>query len=98
MFPKYNITYTRYADDITTSGDKIDILSDVGEILQRYGFEINKSKTRYYYRGNGQYVTGLSARGCSKTKSSKYVKKRLRAEVYSICKYGLKSNVARILE
>ena len=92
-----NITYTRYADDITFSGDKIDILSDVGEILQRYGFEINKSKTRYYYRGNGQYVTGLSVEDAVKPRVPKYVKKRLRAEVYSICKYGLKSNVARIL-
>lgn len=94
---KQCIVYTRYADDITLSGENVDVIFKVKEILQKYGFEINTSKTRYYYKGNGRYVTGLSVEDSIKPRIPKYIKKRLRAEVYCICKYGLKSHVARIL-
>lgn len=95
---EYNITYTRYADDITLSGDTVDILYKLQEILCKYGFKINDFKTKKYYKGSGQYVTGLSVEDSIMPRIPKYIKKRLRAEVYCICKYGLKSNVARVLK
>ncbi|MBE9488084.1 MAG: hypothetical protein IMY73_02770, partial [Bacteroidetes bacterium] len=94
----YDIVYTRYADDMSFSGDKVDVLDDILEVLKKYYFEINESKTRFYYKGNGQYVTGLSVEDSVKPRIPKRVKKRLRAEIYCISKYGLKSNVARILK
>ena len=95
---EYNITYTRYADDITLSGDTVDILYNLQEVLDKYGFKINKLKTKKYYKGNGQYVTGLSVEDSIMPRIPKNIKKRLRAEIYCICKYGLKSNVARVLK
>ena len=58
-------TYTRYADDITLSGDdafesKIAyVMACIRHIANDEGFEINASKTRVLRRNCAQSVTGL---------------------------------------
>lgn len=62
---KLGLTYTRYADDITFSGDDA-LEGRVGYLLARVrhiaadeGFAVNESKTRVLRPGTAQTVTGL---------------------------------------
>lgn len=58
--------YTRYADDISFSGDTVPDVEQVENVLAAYGFALNPEKTRKRRCGEAQYVTGLtlgSARG-----------------------------------
>jgi hypothetical protein len=56
------ISYTRYADDLTFSGNdpRLNlIIHPVREILAEAGFEINRGKTLVLRRSNRQTVTGV---------------------------------------
>lgn len=56
-----NINYTRYADDITFSGDFEErvIIKYVEEVLAKYNFQLNKKKTKLMYDSQRQIVTGI---------------------------------------
>ena len=59
---KEGLTYTRYADDLTFSGDYIneELFADtVRTLLKQYGFDLNESKTRLKTNKERQSVTGL---------------------------------------
>ncbi len=62
---KSGFTYTRYADDLTLSGDGAfasglaGTLVLIGKIIAEEGFRINGAKTRFMRRGERQEVTGL---------------------------------------
>lgn len=57
-------TYTRYADDLTFSGDRKDgigcLLGSVRRIVESEGFKLNEAKTRVMRRGQRQQVTGVT--------------------------------------
>jgi len=57
------LSYTRYADDITISGNSresiIDIIHLCSDLLTRYGLRLNSKKTRIASRGGSQRVTGV---------------------------------------
>jgi retron-type reverse transcriptase len=62
---KLGLTYTRYADDLTFSGDEA-LEGRVGYLMARVrhiagdeGFAVNESKTRVLRRNSAQTVTGL---------------------------------------
>jgi retron-type reverse transcriptase len=62
---KFDIRYTRYADDITLSGgDELGrrlgyVMARLRHIAQDEGFAINEKKTRVQRRHQAQVVTGL---------------------------------------
>jgi retron-type reverse transcriptase len=59
---EWGCTYTRYADDMAFSGDKVFSREDiyqVGEILRKFGFSVNEKKSRIIGRGGRQIVAGL---------------------------------------
>jgi len=60
---KYGWQYTRYADDLTFSGDSIEhsrtIQRLVNQICEDEGFSLNPDKTRLQRRGRRQSVTGV---------------------------------------
>lgn len=63
---KYKLDYSRYADDLTFSTNKIsfeneylEFLKDVKKEVDRAGFKINDSKTRLQVNTSRQEVTGL---------------------------------------
>lgn len=60
---KRNITYTRYADDMTFSSlsdNRLVRIKDfVAKIIQDEGFELNKSKTRFLGPNRQRKITGL---------------------------------------
>ncbi|MEZ5041960.1 MAG: reverse transcriptase family protein [Saprospiraceae bacterium] len=93
-----NITYTRYADDMSFSskGDKID-LEPIIEIISKCGFKINDGKTRVLKRGFYQSVTGLTVFDNTIPRIPKRIKRNLRLESYYINKFGIKNHAIRSL-
>jgi len=94
-FSKFpNIQYTRYADDLYFSSDEeINILQEVEDQLLKFGFKINKSKTKLMKRGQKQYVTGLTVFDFLKPRISKHKKKEIRQLMHYIKKYGFRGHI-----
>ncbi len=89
-----NITYTRYADDLYfSSNEEIDIVPKVEKQLLKFGFTINKSKTKLMKRGQKQYVTGLTVFDSKQPRISKHKKKEIRQQMHYINKYGYKGHI-----
>ena len=95
------ITYTRYADDITFSGDRTvvndGLLKIVTLIVEDCGYRLNESKTRFQSNKARQEVTGLIVNNGKISVSKRYLRK-IRQELYYIKKYGIlnhkqKSNI-----
>ncbi|HEY9802110.1 MAG TPA: reverse transcriptase family protein [Leptolyngbyaceae cyanobacterium] len=85
---KYNCSYSRYADDITLSGDTTPRKKEIENCLKTYGFELNPEKWKYQRRGKPQYVTGLTVFDDKKPRIPKFIKKQLRQILYYADKYG----------
>lgn len=84
-----NITYTRYCDDLTFSADKplYNVYIKVKDMLEKRGFEINQSKTKFITNASSQRVTGLTVN--EKVSIPSEYKRSLRQEVYYVLKFGL---------
>jgi retron-type reverse transcriptase len=82
------ITYTRYADDLTFSGDTntIKILPFVKRILTQLGYQLKEKKTNIFRRGRRQMVTGLVVN--EKPNLPRRLRRRLRAAVHQMTKDG----------
>lgn len=82
---KHGITYTRYADDLTFSGDgnTPKILPFVEKVLGQAGYKLKQNKTNIYRRGRRQMVTGLVVN--DKPNVARRIRRRLRAAVHSVC-------------
>lgn len=84
---KYNLKYSRYADDLTFSGMECisrEFLHEVEAIIKRHGFELNPRKTRFSSAGNRMEVTGYTTNVF--TQPSREWRKRIRAELHQIAK------------
>lgn len=92
----YNLIYTRYADDLTFSGNYIphNFSRIVGDIVNGFNLSVNDNKTRLHTTRGQRIVTGISVAGESlalpRTK-----KRELRKEVHFIRKYGLLSHMSK---
>lgn len=62
---KYDITYTRYADDLTFSTNNLkrisaeEIVRLATQCVERNGFKVNKEKTKIMFKNQRQMVTGI---------------------------------------
>ena len=75
------LAYTRYADDITLSGDDpAPVLPFVRQVLKGLGYELDPKKTNIFRRGRRQVVTGLVVN--DKVSVPRVVRRRLRAAVH----------------
>ena len=88
---RFNITYSRYADDISFSSQnnifkKKEFLNELQRIIEDQKFEINPRKTRLLKKGNKQEVTGLVVNKKVNV-NSRYIK-QLRMWLYYWEKYG----------
>lgn len=92
------IRYTRYADDMTFSGNlnPHQIISAISRLVYAQGFQINVQKTRVAYQNARQEVTGIVVNDHMQV--SKKQRKRIRQQMYYITKYGLDSHLAHIGE
>lgn len=93
-----SIRYTRYADDLTFSGDFNPhfLINDISTIVYNEGFSINPEKTRVARSNARQEVTGIVVN--SHMQISKEKRKQIRQQIYYIRKYGLESHLERIEE
>lgn len=95
-FCKLNqITYTRYSDDMTFSGNfnPSDIINKVRKMLYPLGLKLNDDKIHVINRSSSQNVTGIVVNEKAQV-SSKY-RKEIRKEIYYINKFGLHSHLKK---
>lgn len=86
---KYNVTYTRYGDDITFSSNQNSFpkQKDLEDILSKYGFSLNTQKTLFVKRGQSQYVTGLSISDTRYPRVPRKLKRNIRLNLYQLKNY-----------
>lgn len=94
---KYEVKYTRYADDMTFSGERISrrFQSFVNTIVKEDGFDINQAKTRFIKGRHQKIVTGVSI-SADKLTIPKAKRREVRQHVYYINKYGLAEHQKKI--
>lgn len=92
-----NITYTRYADDIVFSGQKITkgFYFLAKEIINEFGLTLNTAKTQLRKNTNQNIVTGILVKHDG-IKIPKLYKKKIRQEMHYISTYGLMSHLSKI--
>jgi RNA-directed DNA polymerase len=90
------IRYTRYADDLTFSGNfDIDgVKNIVTSELEKLGLALNDAKTRLMRTNVPQMVTGIIVN--EKMQVSKQERQNLRLELYYIKKFGVADHVKKI--
>lgn len=93
---KFELKYTRYADDMTFSGRYISaqFLEIVESIIDDFGLVLNKSKSRLHTKLGQRIVTGISVVGDT-LKLPKSKKRELRQEIHLIRKYGYISYISK---
>jgi hypothetical protein len=87
---RQGFTYTRYADDLTFSGDdasKVKLLITVGSrIVRDEGFRVNREKTRVLRKARRQEVTGVVVN--EQVGLSRKERRRLRAAIHQLGRRG----------
>lgn len=90
-----HITYTRYCDDMTFSGDfdPSPVIAFVREELKKRGFVLNDKKITVARTGRRKTVTGVVVN--EKTSAPTALKKELRQTLYYCEKFGIESHMKR---
>jgi RNA-directed DNA polymerase len=85
---KNGIVYSRYADDLTFSGESntLKLLPFVKKVLAELGYELDPKKTNIFRRGRRQIVTGLVVN--EKPNLPRRIRRKLRAAVHQMCNGG----------
>ncbi len=91
MARKLGLTYTRYADDLTFSGNdygKIFAAQELAkQIIADEGFQVHDEKTRIYRQSNRQMVTGIVVN--ERTNVPRDLRRQVRAILNNAQKTGL---------
>lgn len=87
------ISYTRYSDDMTFSGNfnPSDIILKVRKMLYKLSLELNNDKIHVINKSASQIVTGITVN--EKIQVNAKYRNRIRQEIYFIQKFGLKSHL-----
>lgn len=90
-----NISYTRYSDDMTFSGEfnPSELIVKVRKMLYKLGLELNNDKINVVHKSSCQNVTGIVVN--EKMQVSKKYRNKVRQEIYYIKKYGLNSHLKK---
>ena len=91
-----DITYTRYCDDMTFSGDfePAEVIRFVRVELKKMGFLLNEQKTRIQRPGQQQSVTGIVVN--EKLSIPTDYHRKLRQELYYCRKFGIQEHLQKI--
>ncbi|MCT7310091.1 reverse transcriptase family protein [Ralstonia sp. CHL-2022] len=95
MARAHDCAYTRYADDITFSGDSVPSDDAVREVLEKHGFRVRDDKCFRQHRGRCQFVTGLTVVDQTAPRLPSRLKRRLRLTMHYIEQFGIASHFAR---
>lgn len=91
------IRYTRYADDLTFSGNEINIRNQIryiGMMVNNLGLRLNSDKTKVMGTGMRQMVTGIVVNDIMQV--SKTYRDKVRQEVYYCIKFGVANHIEHI--
>jgi len=90
------ISYTRYSDDMTFSGDfnPSIIMNKVRKMLYQLRLELNYKKIHVIHESSSQNITGIIVN--KKVQVSSRYRKKIRQEIYYIKKYGLENHLKSI--
>jgi hypothetical protein len=93
---KYNLKYTRYADDLAFSGESIPVkfIEYITRIINSCGFTVNEKKTILNIERNKRIITGISIADKEIKVPRKY-KRKLKGEIHCIRKYGITTHIRR---
>lgn len=84
-----NLSFTRYVDDLSFSGEVSDRhRKTIERILNEAGWSINSHKTAFMRRGGPQYVTGLYVGCADRPRIPRRTKRRMRWILHIISKFG----------
>ena len=88
-----NISYTRYSDDMTFSGNfnPKKKKKKVRKMLYKLGLQLNNNKIHVVSKSSNQNVTGIVVN--EKVQVSSKYRKEIRQEIYYIKKFGLESHL-----
>lgn len=91
-----NLKYTRYADDIAFSGNKIParFMKYVKQIIIESGYEINEKKVRIYNEQGNKILTGISLAN-KQLRLPRDTRREWSKEFHYILTYGYESHVHR---
>jgi len=96
---EYGLTYTRYADDLTFSGDvfqETQLLPLIKQIVREEKFELNHKKTRFLKERDRKIITGVSISSGVKLTIPKARKREIRKNVHFILTKGLAEHQRRL--
>ena len=99
---KYNLRYSRYADDMTFSSmhsvlsTKGDVFAEILKTIEGQGFVVNPAKTRLQKRGDRQEVTGLVI--SNKVNTTRQYIREIDLILYVWDKFGYEKALARLIK
>ncbi|MGH7936252.1 MAG: reverse transcriptase family protein [Chthoniobacterales bacterium] len=93
---RQGVRYTRYADDLTFSGETPADVDAVRRIVELHGFNLRDEKARTQWRGKSQYVTGLCVADADGARVPARAKHRLRLELYYAKKFGIDNHLSHV--
>jgi hypothetical protein len=89
------LSFTRYVDDLTFSGDVTDRHTmDIARILDEAGWSVNTRKTVFMRRGGPQYVTGLYVGESDGPRIPRKLKRKMRWILHVISTLGYDTYMA----
>jgi len=93
---KNRLRYTRYSDDICISGKVISNshIRQAFEIIEAYGFELNRKKFRILGKGTRKVVTGIDITH-GKLRVPRSFRRKLSQDIYFVWTAGLEMHLAR---
>lgn len=92
MAQKNNLVYSRYADDLTFSGEEIafkPFFSKIDHIVKKEKFLIQRKKTRFLTEKKRKIITGISVSSGEKLTVPRAKKREVRKNVHYILTKGL---------
>lgn len=90
-----NISYTRYSDDMTFSGqfNPSELIVKVRKMLYKLDLSLNNDKIRIIHKSSRQNVTGIVVN--EKMQVNIKYRNKIRQEIYYIKKFGLSSHLKK---
>lgn len=90
---KLNVSYSRYADDLTFSGEVNGLpkIKLIRHIVKDEGFCINWNKVGVYHKGRRQMVTGLTV--SNNTHVHRNFKKDVKKHIYACLNFGVENHL-----
>ena len=87
--------YTRYADDLTFSGDELPDPKQVEALLTKNGFTLRDGQCWTQRRGRSQFVTGISIADPAQPRLPRRLKRQLRLALHYADTFGLDDHCKR---